>query len=186
MFFTVESPRAVDNPYDGTWRDLEVGVDPEWEMPEEADGANDGPGIPLEPVYTRLESGTTGLPWWDAVEDPETRIELPQSMTPNAWSPAEDVGSVQRQAAYEGAYRTRGPVRAFGLEPSGGFGGDQAVGRIMRFPANAPDRFDLYGVFNTDPRDELAGAMSVADLPYDTTTTITTDLLQYPNVWNRW
>ena len=177
-------PFNPDNPYDGVWRDIETGVNPEWMNPEEANGATDGPGIPDEPIYTRLE-GPWGMPYWDGLEDPYERVQVQPSPNPQAWSPAEDIGSDPMLADYTGAYRTRGPIRAFGHEPSGGLYGDQAIGRIMRFPANIPDRFDPYGVFNTDIRDDLAGAMDVDDLPVDSTAIVTTNLLQWPNVWGR-
>lgn len=170
-----------NNPFDGAWRDLETGVNPEWMNPEENNGANDGPGTPVAPIYTRLE-GPWGLPWWDAVEDPYIRTPITTSPNPSAWSPNEDVGGEAMIGAYEGAYRTRGPVQAFGHEPSGGLWGDQALGRIMRFPANVPERFDAYGVWNTDLRDDLAGAMAVGELPYESDTTVTTNLLQWPRV----
>lgn len=166
------------NPFDGTWRDLETGVNPEWTTPEDANGATDGPGTPWEPIYTRLE-GPWGLPWWDAVEDPYKRVDIPQSATPLPWSPNEDIGGEGRVAAYESAYRTRGPITAFGHEPSGGLSGDQAIGRIMRFPANIPERFDEYGVWNTDPRDDLAAAMQYSELPYQTDASVTGDLLSW-------
>lgn len=170
--------------YDGVWRDIYTGVDPAL-APEEANAANDGPGTPAEPIPTRLE-GPWGYPWWEGLEDPDCFVDIPQSPDPLPWSPREDVGNAPRVAAYEGAYRTRGPVTAWGHEVSGGLWGDQAIGRIMRFPANIPERFDPYGVWNTDPRDELAAAMAVQDLPYQTDTAVTTSLLQWPNVWDRW
>jgi hypothetical protein len=168
------------NPFDGTWRDLETGTDPQWATPEEADGANDGPGMPDEPITTRLE-GPWGLPWWDAVEDPYKRVfDVAVSADPLPWSPQEDVGGLPMLGAYEGAYRTRGPVTAWGHEPSGGLSGDQAIGRIMRFPANIPERFDPYGVWNTDPRDDLAAAMAVDELPYYSDAQTTQNLLLWP------
>jgi hypothetical protein len=171
-----------DNPYDGAWRDLATGVNPEWMNPEEANAANDGPGTPVEPINTRLE-GPWGLPWWDAVEDPfKLATDIPLTADPQPWSPREDVGGKPMKADYEPAFKTRGPIQAWGLEPSGGLSGDQAVGRIMRFPANIPDRFDPYGVWNTDIRDDLAGAMAVDDLPYESDAAVTTGLLMWPGV----
>lgn len=171
--------------YDGTWRDLDTGVDTSLTVAEFSP-AFDQPGIPDDhPIVTRLE-GPWGLPYWEGLEDPFCLVDVPQSPTPLPWSPNEDVGNEPRIAAYEGAYRTRGPVQAWGHEPSGGLWGDQALGRIMRFPANIPERFDPYGVWNTDPRDDLAAAMAVSDLPYQSDTVVTTDLLQWPNIWGRW
>ncbi len=175
----------TEAPYDGVWRDVYTGVNPEWSTPEENNGANDGPGTPPEPIATRLE-GPWGMPYWDGLEDPYALFDGPVSPNPQAWSPNEDVGSEPRKAAYEGAYRTRGPIQAWGHEPSGGLFGDQALGLIMRFPANVPERFDPYGVWNTDVRDDLAGGMAMDNLPYSNDTEVTTNLLQWPNVWGRW
>lgn len=174
-----------DTLFDGTWRDLSTGVNPEWLNREEANAANDGPGTPPEPIDTRLE-GPWGLPYWDGLEDPFVHVDIPQSATPLPWSPNEDIGGVARLGAYEGAYRTRGPVQAWGHEPSGGLWGDQAIGRIMRFPANIPERFDPYGVWDTDIVDDVAAGMDVNDLPYANDAAITTSLLQWPNVFGRW
>jgi len=167
------------NPYDGTWRDLETGVNPEWLNPEEANAATDGPGTPKEPIYTRLE-GPWGMPWWDSVEDPYGKSPVPLTADPLPWSPNEDVGGEAHVGAYEGAYRTRGPVYQWGHEVSGGLSGDQARGLIMRFPANIPERFDAYGVWNTDIRDDLAASMVNEGLPYATDFAVTEDLLDWP------
>lgn len=167
------------NPYDGTWRDLATGVNPEWMNPEEANAANDGPGTPAFPIYTRLE-GPWGLPWWDGAEDPYCQVQVAQSPNPLPWSPNEDVGNQPRLGAYEGAYRTRGPVQAWGHEPSGGLFGDQALGLIMRFPANSPNRYDPYGVFTTDVKDDLAASMDIDDLAYVSDTSVTRNLLNWP------
>lgn len=174
-----------DSPYDGTWRDIYTGVNPEWADHEEANAANDGPGTPSEPITTRFE-GPWGVPYWEGLEDPHVKVEARFSPNPLPWSPNEDVGGEPRIAAYEGAYRTRGGVQAWGHEPSGGLWGDQNIGRIMRFPANIPERFDAYGVWNTDTRDDIAAAMANGDLPYQSEAAITTDLLQWPNIWERW
>ena len=175
-----------DVAYDGAWIDLATGVNPEWANIEEANGANDGPGIPVsEPIYTRLE-GPWGLPYWDGEEDPYRLFDAPFTANPQPWSPNEDVGALPRVTAYEGAYRTRGSVYQWGHEMSGGLHGDQALGRIMRFPANIPDRFDPYGVFNTDVRDDLAAGMAVDNMDIPSGETMTTDLLQWPNIWGRW
>jgi hypothetical protein len=167
-----------NQPFDGTWRDLYTGVNPEFANREEANAANDGPGTPPEPIATRLE-GPWGLPYWDGLEDPDAKVDVRQSPDPLPWSPYEDIGNAPRLGAYEGAYRTRGPIQAWGHEPSGGLWGDQAIGRIMRFPANIPERFDPYGVFTTDPRDDLAAAIAVDELPYRNETIIITDLLEW-------
>lgn len=167
------------NPYDGAWRDLE-GVNPVGFDIELADGATDQPGTPREPIYTRLE-GPWQLPWWDASEDPYRRSDIPLSPNPLPWSPNEDVGVLPRLSTYEGAFRSRGSVGAWGHEVSGGLSGDQAIGLIMRFPANAPDRFDAYGVWNTDIRDDLAAGMDNEDLPYRSDRSVSAGLLQWPS-----
>lgn len=172
--------------YDGDWRDLDTGVDPT--HPEEANADLAAGRIPELPIETRLE-GPWGYPWYDAVEDPFASTGLYQSADPLPWSPSEgtaEAGNLPIVGAFEPAFHTLGPVQAWGHEPSGGLNGDQALGRIMRFPANRPERYDEFGVWNTDPRDELAGAMDVDDLPYYDTATITTSLLQWPNVYGRY
>jgi hypothetical protein len=169
--------------FDGTWRDIDTGVNPEYANWEEANAATDGPAIPMDaPIDTRLE-GPWGVPWWDGLEDPYALARVAQSANPLPWSPNEDVGGAPAKGAYEGAFRTRGPVQAWGLEPSGGLFGDQAVGRIMRFPANIPERHDANGVWNTDIRDELASAIAVNDLPYTSDINVTTGLLDWSGVY---
>lgn len=175
-------PYGDSNIYDGAWRDLETGVNPEFMNREEANAATDGPGTPREPIYTRLE-GPWGIPYYDGTEDPYARVDfLAISPDPLPWSPYEDVGNQPMIGAYEGAYRTRGSVQAWGHEPSGGLSGDQALGRIMRFPANAPERFDPYGVFNTDIRDDMAAGMDNDELAYASDTTVARRLLTWPTI----
>lgn len=165
----------------GVWRDLNTGVDPNWGDPENADGALDSAGDPGEPISTRLD-GPWGLPWWEGLEDPTSPTGLPFTESPNPTYPNESVGASAISGAYEGAYRTHGPVYAWGLEPSGGLTGDQAIGRIMRFPANIPDRYDPDGVWNVDYMDELAAAIAANDQPIITDAQTTTSLLLWPNV----
>jgi hypothetical protein len=182
---------AVDV-WDGTWRDLDTGVDPAWGDPESADADLGGYGaatawrkLPDEPVTTRLE-GPWGLPWYDGLEDPYDSTGLTSSPNPTAWSPNEDVGAQPIVGAFEGAFRTRGPIMQWGHEVSGGLFGDQAIGRIMRFPANIPERWDPYGVENPDWKDELSAAEYFNSQPYTTDAAITTSLLQWPNVQGRY
>lgn len=156
----------------GTWRDLATGVNPAWAYPDEVDGALDQAGTPPEPINTRLE-GPYGLPWWDGLEDPYSPTGLGES--PNPTYPQEDVGWKPIVGAYDAAYRTVGPVRSFGYE-------DQAMNRIMRFPANIPDRYDPNGVWNVDYRDELAAVISANQQPLVTEAEYTTSLLLWPNV----
>ncbi len=163
----------------GTWRDLHTGVDPVWYDPTLADGATDQAGDPGEPVDTRLE-GPWGLPWFEGLENPFTDSGLPLISSMNPTYPEEDVGKLPIVGAYEGAFRTHGPVVAWGLEPSGGLGGDQAIGRIMRFPANIPDRYDPNGVWNVDYRDELAATIAANAQPYVTDDDVTASLLSFP------
>lgn len=167
----------------GVWRDLATGVDPTWAWPEDADGATDKAGDPGSPVYTRIE-GPYGLPWWEGLEDPTSPIGLPFTESPNPSYPDQSVGAKELPGAYEPAVRTHGPVVAWGHEPSGGLYGDQSIGRIMRFPANIPDRYDRNGVWNLDYRDELAASIANNNAPIITDAETTTDLLQWPNVWN--
>jgi hypothetical protein len=163
----------------GVWRDVETGVNPFWSDPEWADGATDQPGTPAEPIYTRFE-GPWGVPWFDGLEDPGAVSGLFAS--PDPTYPDEAVGAEPRVGAYQGAFRTHGPVRQWSHEPSGGLTGDQAIGRIMRFPANIPDRYDPNGVWNLDYRDELAASIAANESPYITEAQITSNLIQWPNV----
>jgi hypothetical protein len=170
--------------WDGVWRDNDTGVNVA--TMDNMSPALDQPGIPPAPISTNLE-GPWGMPYWDGLEDPFNYVDfLPITPNPSAWSPNEDVGIRPIAGAYEGAYRTRGAVHQWGHEASGGLWGDQYVGRIMRFPANIPERYDAYGVFNTDIRDDLAASMMNEEIPYQTDTAITTNLLQWPNIWGRW
>lgn len=163
----------------GTWRDLATGTDPVWATPTDADGATDAAGDPGAPINTRLE-GPWGLPWFDGQENPFVVSGLTSS--PNPTYPNEDVGAQPIVGAYEGAFRTHGPVVAWGNEPSGGLSGDQAIGRIMRFPANIPDRYDPNGVWNIDYRDELAQVLANNGQGDVTDTEVNTSLVQWPNV----
>ncbi len=170
--------------WDGVWMDLNTGVDVA--TMDNMSPAFDQPGIPAAPIDTRLE-GPWGLPYWDGKEDPNNFLDfLAVSPNPTPWSPNEDVGIRPRVGAYEGAYRTRGAVQAWGDEASGGLWGNQYAGRIMRFPVNIPERWDPYGVFDTDIKDDLAASMAADNLPYRNDAAVTTSLLQWPNVWDRW
>jgi hypothetical protein len=161
----------------GYWQDLATGVDPTFANKEDADGALDQAGTPALPVYTRID-GPWGLPWWDGKEDPNAVTDLFASANPSY--PDEDVGALPIVGAYEPAVRTLGPVLAWGHEPSGGLTGDQAVGRIMRFPANIPERYDANGVWNIDYLDELAQAVANGNEPIVTEAEYTTSLLLGP------
>lgn len=172
--------------YASTWRDIDTGVDPYYFQDDQtwADGALDEPGDPGAPITTRLE-GPWGYPWIEGLEDPTCLVDdIPFTLDPQIDTP--DVGNLPQLGAYEGAYRTLGPVRAWGHEPSGGLYGDQAIGRIMRFPANLPERGDSLGVWNTDYRDELANALYAGEQPWISDAAVTSDLLLWPNVSDRW
>lgn len=162
---------------EGTWRDLHVGVNPQYGDPEWVDGSTDQPGDFGVPIDTRLE-GPWGIPWWDAQEDPAAASGLFSS--PNPSYPNEDVGASPIVGAYEPAVRTLGPVQAWGHEPSGGIYGDQALGRIMRFPPNIPERYDRNGVWNIDYRDELAAVIAFGDQPIISEAEVTTSLVLGP------
>jgi hypothetical protein len=175
----------------GTWRDIE-GVDPQWQTPEWADAATDQPSTPPEPIYTRID-GPWGVPYFDGLEDPNISWHGPllSSANPLPWTPEEDVGAQEIVGAYDGAYRTSGPVQAWGLEPSGGmfdtdYGiqvNDQAIGRLMRFPANIPERWDGNGVYTgNDYRDELVALIANGDIPIVSDAEVTTNLTLWPNV----
>jgi hypothetical protein len=80
---------------------------------------------------------------------------------------------------YRGEYRTQGPVQAWGLEPSGGLLGNQAIGRVMRFPVNVPERYDANGVNVGDYRDLLAGAIAANNAPTFTDANVIEDLVTW-------
>lgn len=148
----------------GAWRELQTGTKPEWQWPENADAAFDQVPIPSEPITTDLMNYQGGaamvLPWYDAKENPEAQTGMYSSMNPTY--PQQDIGGRSIVGAYEAAVRTRGPVYQWGHEVSGGLWGDQEMGRIMRFPANVPSRYDPYNeyVYQGDYRDELAAAIA--------------------------
>lgn len=158
---------------DATWRDLE-GNDPRWDV-----GAPDQPAPPLSsvPIITAIE-GPWGLPWLDGLEDPSATTGLLKP-SPDPQIDRPDVGWVMPPGAYRGEYRTLGPVQQFGLEPSGGLSGDQAIGRTMRFPVNVPERYDANGVNVGDYRDLLAGSLAINNAPTFTDENIITDLVQW-------
>lgn len=156
------------------WRDLE-GNDPRWPM-----GAPNQPSPPLPrnaPIITAID-GPWGLPWLEGLEDPDASSGLLRpSKNPQIDEP--DVGWTMPPGAYRGEYQTLGPVQPWGLEPSGGLTGDQAVGRTMRFPVNIPDRYDANGVNVGDYRDLLAGALDANNAPTFTDTNVVDDLVYW-------
>lgn len=169
----------------GTWRDLDTGVDPYFYSmyPEYADGALDDPGIPDEPIYTRLE-GPWGLPWHEGLEDPLAATGLDSTPNPTIFDGNHDFGAVAIVGAYEGAYRTYGPVQRWSHEPSGGLSGDQAVGRTMRFPANPPERYDTHGVRATDWRDFLTQGVEANEIPYMSDDEVNDSVLYWSGEWD--
>jgi hypothetical protein len=157
---------------DATFRDIE-GVDPGWTDPNQPN-----PPIPRDgPIVTRIE-GPWGVPYVDGLEDPfEPTGLLAPSKDPQMDQP--DIGWQMGPGDYEGAFRTRGPVRAWGHEISGGIWGDQALGRTMRFPVNIPDRYDVNGVWVGDYRDQLAYNLAVNNLPQFTEANAVEDLVTW-------
>lgn len=159
---------------DYTWRDLE-GVDPE------PSNSGDYPDLPLTaaPITSHVigDNGPWGLPWKDGLENPDAETGVTPSPDPQIDTP--DVGWRMGPGAYRGEYRSNGPVQQFGLEASGGWDGDQAIGRMMRFPANIPERYDANGVNVGDYRDILASTMMADNVPTFTDTEVITDLVQW-------
>jgi hypothetical protein len=171
-----------------TWRELEG------ENPEPGNsGDYPEPPIPHDsPVVTPMigDNGPWGFPWLDGLEDPTAQpVNLLLSPDPqiDTWT-GQDVGGVIGPGPYRGEYRTQGPVRAWGLEASGGWAGDQAIGRIMRFPANIPERYDANGVYVGDYRDILATTQLLNNYPTFTETESIDDLVQWqgPEVFAGW
>ena len=154
------------------WRDLPA-TNPGWES-----GDTPNPPIPRsEPIETRLE-GPWGLPWMDGLETPSIPTGLLKP-SPDPQMDRPDVGGVIGPGAYQGAFRTRGPVQAWSHEPSGGLTGDQAIGRTMRFPVNVPDRYDAAGVWVGDYRDLLAGQLIANNQPTFTEANSIEDLISW-------
>jgi len=56
------------------------------------------------------------------------------------------------------------------------------MARIMRFPANKPERYDPNGVRNLDYSDELAAAIANNGMGIVTESEYTTELITLPNV----
>lgn len=168
----------------GTWRDLHTGVNPKFSHPLDADGALDEAGDPGVPVDTRIEGGSAMvLPWFDALEDPFAPNDLPfPDVSGTAYHDSQTTGAKAIPTAYEGAVRTRGPVYQWGHEAAGGLEGDQAIGRIMRFPANIPERYDANGVRQASYADELAAAIANNGQGIITENQVTAELLTYPGV----
>lgn len=169
----------------GTFRDLNTGVNPDYTHPLDADAALDQAGDPGHPIDTRIEGGGASvLPWWDAFEDPAALPDLPSpNLNMTAEPTARQIGAKPIIGAYEGAVRTRGPVYQWGHEPSGGLQGDQATGRIMRFPANIPDRYDPNGVQMPSYSDELAAAIATNGAGIVSADQVTTEMITLPGVY---
>jgi hypothetical protein len=167
----------------GAVRELSTGVHDERAWPENVTAGLDQTPIPEVP-WDLPESGLEGgaamvLPWFDAQEDPVARTGMYASMDPTY--PQQDIGGKSIVGAYEAAVRTQGPVYQWGHEVSGGLHGDQAEGRIMRFPANVPSRHDPMSdpVWQGDYRDELASAITNNAQGYTTESEYTASLLSY-------
>ena len=168
----------------GTWRDLYTGANPHYDDPLNADGALDAPGTPGEPIATRVEGGSAAvLPYWEGLEDPGAETGLYASPDPAPWVIHQDAGGAPIVGAYEGAFRTQGAASPhWGLNESGGLTGDQAMARIMRFPANIPDRSDPNGVTNADWLDLMAADVAHNGMGQVTENEYTTELITLPNV----
>lgn len=168
----------------GTWRGLPTGVNVMYDNPELADGATDQPGDTGAPIETEITGGAAMvLPWFDALEDPDQDPGLFHvDINSTSYHDSQIAGAMPIVGAYEPAVKTRGPVRQWGHEVSGGLTGDQEMARIMRFPANIPERYDPNGVWNIDYADELAEA--IASNGYGTVTEqdYTTQLLLLPGI----
>ena len=158
---------------DSVWRTIEG------ENPERSNSGDfPDPPIPGTPIYTSgLEDGPWGVPWLDGLENPDAAARMAPSPDPQMDVP--DIGWKALPGAYEGAYRTRGPVMQWGHEVSGGWDVDQEIGRIMRFPANIPERYDANGVWVGDYRDLLAVSLERDQVPAFTDTTSVAQLLQW-------
>lgn len=154
----------------GVYRELFTGVT--------LDGPNDGgdefgmAGIPAGPITTKLPGAPA---WYDGLEDPFTGPMLPLSeLQPYA---DQTVGAQTPPGAYEGSFRTHGPVDGFGHEVSGGWWGDQAIGRRQKFSPYIPERYDRNGVQMPSYADELAAALAHNGMGVVSESEYTTSLL---------
>jgi hypothetical protein len=169
-----------------TWRSLE-GV-----VPGGAGQYTHEPDMPIPPVPvttpTVSDWGPWGTPWLDGLEDPFATMSGITRPSPNPQIDEPDVGWQMPPGDYRGEYRTRGPVQPFSHEATGGFSGNQAVGRIMRFPANIPERYDVNGVNVGDYRDLLAQTLEANSVPEFTDTEVVSSLVQWtgPSTFNGW
>lgn len=131
-------------------------------------------GIPDGPITTILPN-QTGVPWVEGLEAPESAPSLPWTADPQY----EDftTGAMPAPGAYEGSFRTSGPVVGFGHEVSGGPYGDQALGRRQKFSPYIPERYDRNGVQMPSYADELAAALAYNGQGQVSESEYTTDLL---------
>lgn len=132
-------------------------------------------GIPPGPINTPLPNAT-GIPWLEGLEDPYT----PTGLTPtnDAQIDQPDVGWAMGPGAFEGAFRTIGPVQAWGHEVSGGPFGDQALGRRQKFEPYIPERYDRNGVQLNSYADELMAALEHNGMGQVSEAEYTTSLMQ--------
>jgi hypothetical protein len=141
---------------------------------EWADGALDAPGTPPVPPVDPGPWPVTGAPWVEKLEDP-TAPGLPYSSA-DPTLPRPDLGAQPLPGAYDGVYGTSGPVTGFGEE-------QQAVGRIMRFGNNGPDRSPGPGegavVDGPSYADELAAALAATGQQPTSDADLYTNLLLY-------
>lgn len=139
-----------------------------------ADGAFDAPGTPPVPPVNAGPWPVSGLPWVEGLENPYAP-GLPFTSA-NPTLPNPDLGAAPIPSAYDGQYSTSGPVTAFGEE-------QQAVGRVMRFGNNGPDRSPGPGegaiVDGPSYADELAAALAATGQQPTSDADLYTNLLMY-------
>lgn len=115
------------------------------------------PDLPEDTVLPNL------TPWFDGHEDPnEKPFDMPFIESPDPHYVDWSVGGMIPPGAYDGSYYTRGPVSygLSGMDESGGLGGDQALGRRMKFDPYVPERYDVNGIETPSYADELAAAIA--------------------------
>ena len=139
-----------------------------------ADGAVDAPGTPDVNVLAQGPWPATGQPWLDVMEDPYAP-GLPFA-SPDPAYPRPDVGALPIVGAYDGTYKTEGPVTGFGEE-------QQAVGRVQRFGNNGPDRSPGRGegsvMDGPSYADELAAALAATGQGPTSDADLYSNLLMY-------
>lgn len=135
--------------------------------------------LPLLPEDMILPQAVAA-PWFDGHEDPYAYpAGMPFLESPEPQYVDQSAGASMPPGAYDGTYYTHGPVSygLGGMDESGGLGGDQALGRRMKFDPYIPERYDANGITMPSYADELAAAIAANGQGQVTDAEMTTSLL---------